>query len=216
MLWRANLSIEVHRVKTVRGKRSNLGAMGLLFQTPVELNELDDRISTGKDGSLRIRTYGLPMVFWGYLLAIFGVLFFMILAIKEPLMKVLTGEDAINQFIGLCVLAIFILGPLTLLAFYFYEKEILKRGNTLRITHRTFFLPVWRKSFSLEDAQLELEHFLDSPNMAAKTKKQGMAGFENRGYFKLIVKTKSGKSYLVDRNGRRGEMRKLKELLENH
>lgn len=163
-----------------------------------------------------MRTYGLPMVFWGYLLAIFGVLFFMILAIKGPLVKVLTGEDTLNKVIGLCVLAIFILGPITLLAFYFYEKEIYKNKDTLRVTHRTFFLPIWRKTFSLKNGSLELEHYLDSPNIAARTKRQGMAGFENRGYYKLMFKDHTQKSFLIDRNGRRGEMRKLKELLESH
>jgi hypothetical protein len=49
--------------------------------------------------------------------------------------------------------------------------------------------------------------------MAAMDKKEGMQGFENRGYFKLIANTE-GKKVLIDRNGRRGEMRKLKELLE--
>ncbi|MCR9206376.1 MAG: hypothetical protein NXH75_17475, partial [Halobacteriovoraceae bacterium] len=177
-----------------------------------EMNDLDDRIQV-KEETLILRSYGLPMVFWGYLAAIFMVLFFMILAIKDPLFKVLNGEDAINKFIGYALLFILIGGPLSLLGFYFYEKEIRKKKNTLTITHKAFFIPLIKKTYTIDPQTLEIEHFLDSPNMAAMDKKEGMQGFENRGYFKLIVNTE-GKKILIDRNGRRGEMRKLKELLE--
>jgi hypothetical protein len=188
--------------------------MGLLFQMPVEKNELDDRAII-KEDEIILRSYGLPMVFWGYLAALLAVIFFMILAIKGPLMAVLTGEDRLNQVIGLAVLALLVLGPLGLLGFYFYEKEIHKKKNLLTVTHKVFFVPIKKTTLDMTQAQLELEHFLDSPNMAAMKKEHGMAGFENRGYFKLVAKGAQGKSVLVDRNSRRGEMRKLKELLES-
>lgn len=183
---------------------------------PVEENELDDRVIVRKDkGEIILRSYGLPMVFWGYLMALLAVIFFMILAIKGPLMKVLTGDDSLNMLIGVAVLALLVLGPLTLLGFFFYEKEIAKKGKELIVTHKVFYIPVKRNTADLSQGGLELEHFLDSPNMAAQQKKQGMAGFENRGYFKLVLKKENGKSFLIDRNSRRGEMRKLKELLES-
>lgn len=190
-------------------------AMGLLFQMPVEHNDLDDRISINKDGWLTIKSYGLPLIFWGYLGAILMVMGFMFLAIRGPLFKVLTGEDFINQMIGLCVLVIFILGPTLLLAFFFYEKIIKKKADEIIVMHRIFGLPIYKKLISCKESELRLEHFLDSPNMALKEKKQGLAGFENRGYYKLVMSI-DGKEYLVDRNSRRGEMRKLKELLDSH
>lgn len=186
--------------------------MGLLFQTPVELNELDDRIKV-VDGEVIIRTYGLPMVFWGYLMAILVVIFFMILAIKGPLLAVLRGEDPINMAIGIAVLVLLVGGPIVLLGLYFYEKEIRKKGSTLSVTHKVFFLPIKKVSVECLPEQLVLEHFLDSPNMAAIQKQQGMAGFENRGYFKLVINREGKKPLLVDRNSRRGEIRKLRELL---
>jgi len=188
--------------------------MGLLFQMPVEKNELDDRIIQ-TDQKLTIRSYGLPMIFWGYLLAILAVLFFMILAIKDPLYRAYQGPDQINQVIALVVFAILILAPIVLLSVYFYEKEIMMADKMLSLRHKVFFIPVKTQKVPLEDDSLYLEHFMESLNIAAQEKKQGMNGFENRGYFKLMVKTKGGKSYLVDRNSRRGEMRKLKELLES-
>jgi hypothetical protein len=189
--------------------------MGLLFQTPVEINELDDRIKV-VDDELIIRTYGLPMIFWGYLMAILGVIFFMILAIKGPLMAVLTGDDSINRLIGLAVLLLLVGSPIILLGFYFYEKEIRKKANHLTVIHKMFFIPLVKTSLEVTNDQLELEHHLDSLNKAALEKKQGMAGFENRGYFKLIVKREGKKPLLIDRNSRRGEIRKLKELLQNY
>lgn len=187
--------------------------MGLLFQTPVEINELDDRIQV-VDEELIIRTYGLPMIFWGYLTAIFGVIFFMILAIKGPLITVLNGTDALNKVIALAVIALLVGGPLILLALYFYEKEIRKKANKLTITHKVFFIPVRKHLLDITPEQLKLEHHLDSLNQAALEKKQGMAGFENRGYFKLVVEREGKKNLLIDRNSRRGEMRKLLELLQ--
>jgi hypothetical protein len=189
--------------------------MGLLFQMPVEHNELDDRI-TIKNDRLHIRSYGLPMIFWGYLLAILAVIFFMILAIKDPLWRAYNGEDEINKVIALCVSMILTLGPLVLLALYFYEKELILDNHSLTIRHKIFFIPFKSVKVKVIAESLYLEHYLESLNIAAQEKKQGMTGFENRGYFKLMIKDEKGKTYLIDRNSRRGEMRKLKELLEAH
>lgn len=189
--------------------------MGLLFQMPVEHNELDDRIQSS-DKMLRVRSYGLPMIFWGYLLAIFAVLFFMILAIKDPLYRAYQGPDEINRVIALIVFAILTLAPIILLSVYFYEKELTLHGHDFTIRHKIFFIPIKSHKITLQNDSLYLEHYLESLNVAAQEKKQGMAGFENRGYYKLMVKDANGKEYLVDRNSRRGEMRKLKELFESH
>ena len=189
--------------------------MGLLFQMPVEHNELDDRISFNNN-QLRIRSYGLPMIFWGYLLAIFAVLFFMIIAIKDPLYRAYSGEDEINKVIAICVFLVLILVPVTLLGAYFYEKELTLKNGVLSIAHKIFFLPIRTYKVKVLEESIYLEHYLESLNVAAQEKRQGMAGFENRGYYKLMIKDEKGKTYLVDRNSRRGEMRKLKELLDSH
>lgn len=189
--------------------------MGLLFQMPVEHNELDDRIQNTQK-CLRIRSYGLPMVFWGYLLAILSVLFFMILAIRGPLYRAYSGPDEINKMIALVVFSILTLAPIILISVYFYEKELILKGDQFVIRHKIFFIPIKSYKFTLKSDSLYLEHYLESLNVAAQEKKEGMAGFENRGYFKLMIKDASGKPILVDRNSRRGEMRKLKELIESH
>jgi hypothetical protein len=191
--------------------------MGLLFQMPVEQSDLDDRIQTKKD-ALQIRSYGLPMVFWGYLFAIFSVLFFMILAIKDPLIKAFHGEDQINRYLSLLVGSLLTLSPLSLLALYFYEKEIIKSPSQLILKHKVFFIPLFTRKIKVEGPEnIFIEHFLDSPNIAATKQDPSLKGFENRGYHKLMVKdSMGGKSYLIDRNSRRGEMKKLMNLLQTH
>lgn len=188
--------------------------MGLLFQTPVELRDIDDR--THFDGeTLTLRSYGLPMVFWLYFLAFLTVLFFMVLAIKDPLIQVLRGEDTLNRWIGIALSIFMSLGPLIILGFYFYEKEIKKQKKVITITHKVFSIPFIKKSYIIDNDSIRIDHFIDGPNVAALEKKKGMEGFENRGYFKLMAK-QEGRDFLIDRNGRRGDMRKLKELLENY
>jgi hypothetical protein len=184
-----------------------------MFQLPVEENELDDRIESGSS-RLVLRTYGLPMVFWGYLAAILVVLGFMILAIKGPLRTILASDDAINHGLAYTVIAIFILVPVILLGFYFYEKEVIKEGSSLVIRHKVFFIPL-KKTIIVAPFELELIHFLDSPNMAKAKQQQGMKGFENRGYFQVFA-IKEGRRILVDRNSRKAEMSKLIALLNKY
>lgn len=184
-----------------------------MFQLPVEKNDLDDRIEV-REGFIRIRSYGLPMVFWGYLAAIFAVLFFMYLAIRGPINSILAGDDVINRSLAYLVILIFTLGPIILLSFFFYEKEILKEQNILTITHRIFFIPLKRIKLDLRH-KLTLKHFLDSPNVAKSRPQQGMAGFENRGYYLVTTTDDRGKEIMVDRNSRKGEMNKLIKLLES-
>ncbi len=184
---------------------------------PVEPSELDDRIQI-KDKTLTVRSYGLPMIFWGYLLAIFAVLFFMILAIKNPLIKAFNGEDTINMYLSLIVGGLLILSPLALLSIYFYEKEVAKVGNSMVLKHKLFFFPIIKKKVAINSPEdIYMEHFLDSPNIAATRQDPSLKGFENRGYHKLMVRDSgSGKSFLIDRNSRRGEMKKLMKLLQSH
>jgi len=186
--------------------------MGLLFQMPVKPDPLDDRIKLTEE-ELTIKSYGLPMVFWAYLAAIFTVVFFMILAASGPLMKIINGEDLINRILGIGVLALFILGPIIILGFYFYEKVIVKNKESITVTHKAFFIPILKKSLPLINTTLEVIHHMDSPNKALLEQRSGMKGFENRGYFRLVARNSDGRKFIVDRNGRKGEMKKLLELL---
>ena len=78
----------------------------------------------------------------------------------------------------------------------------------------TIFIPLKTSVIETnEQNQFILTHLLDSPNVAKSQRKEGMAGFENRGYFQVFASDIKGKKVLIDRNSRKGEMKKLIELL---
>ena len=189
--------------------------MGLLYQLPVEQDPTDDRVEIAENKNLILKSYGLPMIFWGYLAAILVVIIFMYLAIQHPIHKLISTGDILNILIGRAVqLTIFGI-PLTLIGFFFYEKHLQKSGNTLKVIHKLFWLPISTTTIELmEQDGLSVDHFMDSPNMAKIQNKKDYAGFQNRGYFQLFAMDTNGKVHLIDRNSRKGEMKKLKELLE--
>tara|TARA_R110002072_G_scaffold276051_1_gene437580 strand:- start:340963 stop:341601 length:639 start_codon:yes stop_codon:yes gene_type:complete len=190
--------------------------MGLLYQFPVEENPQDDRIQI-QENKLTIRNYGLPLIFWGYLLAILAVIFIMFLVIKGPALKLAATDDTINKLLGNGVLAFLAVLPISVLAFYFFDKAIIKNGDQLILKYSVFWIPVWKKRILLKAKDsLELNHFIDSPNVAKIENKTDMAGFQNRGYHELFAVDTNGKRILIDRNSRKGEVRKLKELLEKY
>lgn len=188
--------------------------MGLLYQFPIEENELDDRIVVDTDLGLNIKNYGLPMLFWGYLAAIIMVISFMLLAIYAPLLRLIETDDVINKLLGIIVFLTIFSIPSVLLAFFFYEKSIFKNESNMTITQKVFWIPFSKTKIDLlaKDAIVS-DHFMDSPNMAKIYKPDGMKGFENRGYFELFAVDKNQRKYLIDRNSNKTTMKKLRELL---
>ncbi len=180
---------------------------------PVDESE-KDRLSTPATGGIVLKSYGLPMVFWGYLAAILVVLLAMGVAIKDPLVKLYQGEDALNSALALLVAATMALIPTVLLFAYFYEKWVSKQGTKLSVIYRFFFIPVFKKTYELETAaSFSVGHFMDSPNMARLSGQEDMRGFMNKGYFELFFKTKSGREVLLDRHSRKADLEKIKTLL---
>lgn len=189
--------------------------MGLLYPFPASEQEVD-RIDQNTD-SITLKTYGLPMIFWGYLAAFLVVIFAMVLAIKGPLMTMMTSEDAINQKLAYLVLATLFLLPFCALMAFFYEKWLHKSGDKLTIIHRVFFLPVLKKGYDLDtETPFVVEHFMDSPNVAKLEKNPDMRAFENQGHFLLHAHLKDHKFIQIDRHSRKADLEKISELLKKH
>ena len=177
-----------------------------------------------KDNTLTLKTYGLPMIFWGYLAAAMSVLLIMWLASRAVIAKLLSyGEDPTMLFLGHLVQWTLILTPIVLLGFFFYEKMLTKKGQELILTYRVFFIPFWIKKFRLSaQDSFTVDHFMDSPNMARIRNRQGLGSpeamkhFENKGYFELNIKTDKNKSVNIDRHSRKADLIKLKELLSKY
>ncbi|EQC48591.1 hypothetical protein [Bacteriovorax sp. DB6_IX] len=178
--------------------------------------EEKDRITINEKG-ITLKSYGLPLVFWGYLSAILVVVFAMGLAVKGPMIKLYNTDDTINKVLVLAAAATIILVPLSTILFYFYEKFITKKDDQLIITHRVFWLPVFSTKHPLESKEaFEILHFMDSPNVAKLQQDPNLKGFENKGYFQLFAKKKDGKLLLVDRSSRKADLKKIQMLLSKY
>lgn len=186
--------------------------MGLMYIFPTQKEEID-RIEMA-DNSVTLKTYGLPWVFWGYLAASLVVIFAMGLAIKGPIVKLINGDDQINTMLAYLVSATLVGLPLTLISFFFYEKFITKSGNKIIVTHRIFWTPIWKKTYSLfSPNSFIVEHFLDSPNVAKINKNPETRAFENHGYFELKIRLSDGKVVFLDRHTRKSDLQKMASLL---
>jgi hypothetical protein len=193
--------------------------MGLMYIMPVSEKETDRvEIKDTKEGkSITLKSYGLPLIFWGYLAGILVVLLAMGLAIKGPMTKMLTMEDPLNQTLAWIVFATILAIPLGLLGFLFYEKTITKSGTQLIITHKLFWIPIWKKTYKLKNPDsLLVEHFLDSPNVAKIDGKQELRAFQNQGYYNLHAQLENDRFVLIDRHSRRSDLNKLSQIMSRY
>lgn len=188
--------------------------MGLLYLMPTKMAE-SDHIIFKPEGQLFLKSYGLPWIFWGYLAAALSVLFFMILAISTPIIK-LSQSDALIDLFMAYGMAIFIpLLIIGLLAFYFTSKIIEKKKKDLTIAWEVFGIKILSRSFKLKESDsLYIQHYLETPNMARASNQEHLAAFQNKGYFELFAIDINNKKILVDRHSLKTELKKLQELLQ--
>ena len=198
--------------------------MGLMYIFPITDDASEgDRVDI-KDSTITLKTYGLPMIFWGYLAALLSVVAIMWLASRAVVLKLLTyQEDPTLIFLGHLVQWTLVLLPIGLLGFFFYEKQMSKKNDEVKLVYKVFFIPVWSRSLKLKNkTALNVEHFMDSPNMAKLRHRQGlpstesMRGFENKGYFELNIVTVDNKSVNIDRHSRKADLIKMKDLLSKY
>lgn len=172
-----------------------------------------DHIIQGNQ-SLTLRSYGLPPIFWFYLVAILTIFSFLALNVWNPLQKMLIIGGAIDIMIAYSLLALIFLAPVTLLGFYFYEKNLIAMKNSLTLVHKVFFIPFLKKTYKISSKEcLTINHFIDSPNMARIKDEKALKAFQNRGYFELFLMV-DGKKVLVDRHSNHSSLVKIKKLVE--
>ncbi len=178
--------------------------------------EEKDRI-TINDKGITLKSYGLPLVFWGYLAAILVVILAMGLAVAGPMITLFKTDDLINKVLVIVAASTVILIPSISIGFYFYEKFITKQDSLITITHRVFWLGLKKVKYELENKEsLEIKHYMDSPNVAKMQADPSLRGFENKGYFQLFAKLKDGREVLIDRSSRKADLKKIQELLKRY
>lgn len=161
-----------------------------------------------------LKSYGLPLLFWGYLLAILALILIMGLSSQSIILKMLNYDDPVLNFLGYMTAATLILIPLILVAAFFYEKFIIKEKNSLEVWHRLFFICFIKKKYQLnENDQFSVDHFMDSPNVAKIKGDKSSRGFYNRGYYILSLKSSSRPEVILDRHSHQEDLEDLKKLL---
>lgn len=197
--------------------------MGLMYIFPITDNKDEGDRAEIKNDSIILRTYGLPMIFWGYLLAALSVVFLMWLASKDVIEKLIAYEDPSMHYLGQMVKWTIILSPIIATAFFFYEKVITKKDNKLSLTYKVFFIPFFKKNYELKSKDaFSVNHYMDSPNMAKLRRQQGLESdealkhFENKGYFELSLINQNEKRISIDRHSRKVDLLKLKDLLSRY
>ncbi len=190
--------------------------MGLLYLLPSKINE-SSHITVNAENTLKLKTYGLPWIFWGYLIASLSIIFFLSLAVWAPVLKLLKSEELIDQILAYVMFCFIPLLSLSLCGFFFTDKIIEKKGAQLTVIWKIFFLPIFIKKIELKNPiSLEIDHFLDSPNMARRNGSSTSKAFQNKGYFELFALTSDNQKILIDRHSLKVELEKIQNLLKSY
>lgn len=190
--------------------------MGLVYLFPSKLDE-SNHISITSNNFLRLESYGLPWIFWGYLAGSLSIIFFLSLAVWSPVMRLLESEEVIDKFLCYLLLSFIPLLCFILIAFFFTGKIIEKKEEQLKTKWKAFGVTVYSKEFQLLNPHaLEIGHFLESPNLARTSGKSNLASFQNKGYFELFAMTSDHKKILIDRHSLKTELEKILNLLKSY
>ncbi len=191
--------------------------MGLLYIFPCSEEE-KDRIEFSKANvpSITLKSYGLPRIFWIYMLCILSFIFLMEIAIQDALIKLFQTGDSLNKGLVILVILTLILIPISLLIFFLYEKRISKIKNKLTVGHYLLGLKLKSKSYNLSPSDsFFITHFRGSPNIAREKNDPQLRAFENQGYFELFGVMENGDNFFLDRNNRKADLVKITNLLNS-
>jgi hypothetical protein len=190
--------------------------MGLFYIMPVATEEVDyvTSLNTNNETQILVKSYGPPLLFWYYLIAIILVIIVMTTAIWHPMMLMIRGEDLINKFIGALVLITLLTTPLVAIAFFYYQKQILRTSTSLTISHHIFGIRAYAKKFDLAATKFTIEHQMDGENYARLSGRQELRAFYNQGHYYFYAEIKNGPKQMIDRNQRKSDLIKLSELLK--
>tara|TARA_X000000950_G_C13901312_1_gene655039 strand:+ start:1067 stop:1618 length:552 start_codon:yes stop_codon:yes gene_type:complete len=165
--------------------------------------------------NLKLVSYPLPLIFWGYFLILSIIILSMAITVSTFISKLLGSEDIINKLLGVITLVSLLGIPLIALCFLFYKKEftLSKKDKILCIKHYVFRIVI--KKEIIQDPELYVSHYLSSPNMAALDNDSERKAFQNRGHFILTAKHKS-EMKVIDRHTNKADLNGLKKLIQNY
>ena len=187
--------------------------MGLLYLFPCKENEN----TTFEKDFFVLKSYGLPPIFWLYFGGVLFIVSLMSFAIYNPALKLAKTGDPLNLSLVFLVLLVLVGTPISLLLFFLYEKRISKNGKQLHLSHCLLGIKIKNCSYVLKRKDsFKIQHFLSSPNIARMKKDPSTRAFENQGYWELHAELEDGRFILVDRNGRKADLKKMVTILSDH
>lgn len=190
--------------------------MGLLYLFPTSSDEIDYVSFEGKNTqNLRIKTYGLPWIFWVYAAAIITVLAILSFSIYQPMAKFFSMA---NQWDKILIIAMVftLMGVLaSIIIFLYWQMHIVVDSAAISLEYRPFGFKIFSKKI-LRDPNLILEvaHFMESPNVARSESDERYKQFQNKGYFELFATNKHHK-VLLDRSSRKQDLEDLKSIIQS-
>jgi len=91
--------------------------MGLIYQFSTDINDHDH--VKAFESSIMLRSYGLPAIFWLYLILGLMALSLLTIAVWPSVMKILESKQMIDQIIGLGLLITIFFIVTTFITFFF-------------------------------------------------------------------------------------------------
>lgn len=179
------------------------------------VSEDEKEFVSKNDGILTLKTYGLPYIFWIYAICSVALIFFMFMAIKDPILKLIQLGDDVDAMLGYSLLTFISLLPIGIFGFFFYEKRIVRNRDKLQLVHKVYGLKIFSEEFIIDNqSKIFIEAFKSSPNVARLNASEENVGFQNKGYFILWLHTSNGKRIQIDRHSRKVDLEQLKKLIE--
>lgn len=189
--------------------------MGLIYLFPTHQNEADYVIieNEPKYKKITIKSYGLPWIFWVYAAAILTLLAILVFSVTQPLLKLYSMASTIDLLLIYAFCLTMVMVVFLIVTFLYWQIHIVITKEKLTVEYRPFGIKVFSKGLNREEAlQLDVVHFMDTPNVARLEQNQLFKDFQNKGHFELIAWNTKDK-ILVDRSNRKQDLEDLKYLI---
>jgi hypothetical protein len=188
--------------------------MGLLYLYPTQADEKDYIILESQNPLLvRIKSYGLPWIFWLYAAASLMLLAILTFSIYTPLIKLFEMATFWDQVLIYSISSTLILTVFGIFIFLYWQNHIVLTPQRISIEFRPFGIKIFQKEIDRNPQfRIEVYHFLDSPNIARSEGDERYKQFQNKGYFELVAYNNEQK-IILDRSSRKQDLEDLKNLI---
>lgn len=184
--------------------------MGLMYALPISLDE--QGFAEVKGNKLFLRSYGLPYIFWIYLLCAF-IFYALLCVFSFKLLTKMYQMGGIDQTLSYFFALFLVLLPLITLGFFFFYKEIQVTKKSIFIKNNLFFIPIKKMRINGTNITLQIVSHLDSANIAKQNPTEDNIGFQNKGYFILLAISESQRLF-IDRSSSKSDLTKIKTMIE--